>query len=63
MSLFAGLGHCDLKEACFADKRVGAVAWSRALDQSADQRLENCIVLAVVHVRQRTPQRLHDDQL
>ena len=63
MSLFARLGHCDLKEACFADKRVSAVAWSGALEQSADQRLEQSIVLAIVHVRQRTPQRLHDDQL
>ena len=48
-SLGVGLSHRDLKEPCFAEKWVGAVAWSRALDQSADQRLEDRIVLAVVH--------------
>ena len=61
-SLGAGLSHHDLKEPCFAEKWVGAVAWSRALDQSADQRLEDRIVFAVVHARQRTLQRLHDDK-
>ena len=61
-SLVAGLRNDDLKKRCFAEKRVGAVAWSRALYQSADQRLEDRIVFAVVHARQWTPQRLHDDK-
>ena len=61
-SLGDGIGHRDLKEPCFAEKWVGAVAWSRALYQSADQRLEDRIVFAVVHVRQWTLQRLHDDK-
>ena len=61
-SLGAGLGHRDLKEPCFAEKWVGAVAWPRALYQSADQGLEDRIVFAVVHARQWTPQRLHDDK-
>ena len=30
-SLVAGLRNGDLEEACFAEKRVGALAWSRAL--------------------------------
>ena len=63
MSLDAGLRNGDLKKPCFADKRVGAVAWSRALYQSADQRLKDCIIFAVVQARQWTPQRLHDDKL
>ena len=62
-SLGAGLSHRDLKEPCFAEKWVGAVAWSRALYQSADQRLKDRIVFAVVQTRQWTLQRLHDDKL
>ena len=62
-SLGAGLSHRDLKEPCFAEKWVGAVAWSRALYQSADQRLKDRIVFAVVQARQWTLQRLHDDKL
>ena len=62
-SLVAGLRKGDLKERCLAEKRVGAVAWSRALYQGADQRLEERIVFAVVQSRQWTFQRLHDDKL
>ena len=62
-SLGAGRSHRDLKEPCFAERWVGAVAWSRALYQSVDQRLEDRIVFAVVHARQWTLQRLHDDKL
>ena len=61
-SLHAGLSHRDLKEPCFAEKCVGAVAWSRAVYQSADQRLKVRIVFAVVHAQQWTLQRLHDDK-
>ena len=61
-SLGAGLRHRDLKEPCFAKQRVGAVAWTRALYQSADQRLKDRIVFAIVHARQWTLQRLHDDK-
>ena len=50
-SLVAGLRNGDLKERCFAEKRVGAVAWSRALYQGADQRLKDRIVFAVVQAR------------
>ena len=46
-SLGAGLRHRDLKEPCFAEQRVGAVAWPRALYQSADQRLKDSIVFAI----------------
>ena len=59
-SLVAGLRNDDLKKRCFAEKRVGAVAWSRALYQSADQRLEDRIVFAVVQARRWTLQRFHD---
>ena len=62
-SLHAGLSHRDLKEPCFAEKWVDAVAWSRALYQSADQRLEDRIVFADVHAWQWTLRRLHDDKL
>ena len=62
-SLGAGLSHRDLKEPCFAEKWIGTVAWSRALYQSADQRLEDRIVFAVVHALHWTLQRLHDDKL
>ena len=62
-SLGVGLRNGDLKEPCFAEKWIGAVAWSRALYQSADQRFEDRIVLAVVQARQWTLQRLHDDKL
>ena len=62
-SLGAGFRNGDLKETCFAEKRICAVAWSRALYQSADQRLKDCIIFAVVQDRQWTPQRLHDDEL
>ena len=47
-SLCAGLRNGDLKEPCSAEKWVGAVAWSRALYQSAEQRLKDRIVFAVV---------------
>ena len=62
-SLGTGHSHRDLKEPCFAEKWVGTVAWSRALDQSADQRLKDRIVFAVVQARQWTLQRFHDDKL
>ena len=62
-SLVAGLRNGDLKEPCFAEKWVGAVAWSRALYHSADERLKDRIVFAVVQARQWTFQRLHDDKL
>ena len=39
------------------------MAWSRTLYQSADQRLKDRIVFAVVQTRQWTLQRLHDDKL
>ena len=62
-TLGAGLRNGDLKKPCFAEKRVGAMALSRALYQSADQRLKDCIILAVVQAWQWTPQRIHDDKL
>ena len=61
-SLVAGERHSDLKESTFAAKRVGAVALSRALYQTADQRLKDRIVFAVVQARQWTLQRFHDDK-
>ena len=62
-SLVAGLRNGDLKERCFAEERVGAVAWSRALYQSADQRLKDRIVFAVVQDRHWALQRFHDNKL
>ena len=62
-SLVAGVRNGDLKEPCFAEKRVGAVAWSRALYQSPNHRLKDRIVFAVVQAGQWTLQRLHDDEL
>ena len=62
-SLGAGLRNGDLKEPCFAEKWVGAVAWSRALYQSADQRLKDRIVFAVVQDRHWALQRFHDNKL
>ena len=62
-SLGAGLRNGDLKETCLAEEWVGAVAWSRAPYQSAEQRLKDRIVFAVVQARQWTLQRLHDDKL
>ena len=61
--LGAGDRHSDLKESTFAAKRVGAVTWSRAFYQSADQRFKDRIVFAVVQARQWTLQRFHDDKL
>ena len=58
-----GLSNGDLKESCFAEEWVGAVAWSRALYQSAEQRLKDRIVFAVVQARQWTLERLHDNKL
>ena len=62
-SLVAGLRNGDLKEPCSAEYCIGTVAWSRALYQSAEQRLKDRIVFAVVQARQWTPQRFHDDKL
>ena len=62
-SLGAGDRHSDLKESTFAAKRVGAVAFSRTRYESADQRLKDRIVFAVVQARQWTLQRFHDDKL
>ena len=62
-SLGAGFRNGDLKEPCPAEKWIGALAWPRALYQSADQRLKDRIVFAVVQARQWTLQRLHDNKL
>ena len=62
-SLGARLSHRGLKEPCATEKWVGAVAWSRALYTSADQRLVDRIAVAVVCVRYWTRQRPHDGKL
>ena len=54
-SLCAGLRNSGLKEPCSAEEWVGAVAWSGAPYQSAEQRLKGRIVFAVVQARQWTP--------
>ena len=47
-SLDVGLGNGDLKEPGFAEKWVGALTWSGAFYQRANQRLEDRIVFTVV---------------
>ena len=62
-SLGAGFRNGDLKESCLAEKWIGAVAWSRALYQSADQRFKDRIVFTVVRDRHWALQRFHDNKL
>ena len=62
-SLGAGLRNGDLKETCFTEEWVGAVAFSGAFYQSADERLKDRVVFAIVQARWWTLQRLHDDKL
>ena len=59
----SGLRHINLKEACSAEKRIGTVARSRALDESAYERFEDSVVLTIVETGWRTSQCLHDCEL
>ena len=62
-SLGAGLRNGDLKETCLAEEWVGAVAFSGAFYQSADERLKDRVVFAIVQARWWTLQRLQDGKL
>jgi hypothetical protein len=55
----ARLRNIDLKEALSAEEWVGALTWSRAFYQGANEGFEDRIVFTIVQARWWAPQRLH----
>ena len=57
------LRKSDLKEAGSTEERIGATAWSLALDQSSQQGLEDGVIFSVMYGWRWTFQRLQYHKL